>query len=66
MALLDFSNWSARVKARLAEVEHHYDLKVGEMLTVSNTSIEDLQELHSYGWSAAEATACIIENSGLR
>ena len=66
MPTLDFPIWHDRVLARLAEVERVYDLAMGEMLKVSNTSRHDLLELHGYGWTEAEATACIVENAGLR
>lgn len=66
MPTVDFTTWYSRVRNRLAEVERLYDLAMGEMLKVSDTSIGDLTELHGYGWTAAEASACIIENAGLR
>ena len=66
MPPIDFSTWFERVKASLAEIEHRYDLAAGEMFLVANTSSTDLRELHRFGWSAAEASACIIENAGLR
>ena len=66
MPSIEFPIWYDRVLARLAEVERVYDLSLGEMLKVSNTSRHDLIELHGYGWTEAEATACIVENAGLR
>ena len=66
MPVIDFPIWYERVLASLAEVERVYDLRLGEMLKVSNTSRHDLVELHGYGWTAAEASACIVENAGLR
>jgi len=66
MPPVDFTTWYDRVRSRLAEVERAYDLALGEVLMVSNTSPRDLAELHGYGWTAAEASACIVENAGLR
>lgn len=66
MPPVDFTTWYDRVRSRLAEVERAYDLALGEVLMVSNTSPRDLAELHGYGWTAAEASASIVENAGLR
>ena len=66
MPNVDFPIWYDRVLARLAEIERVYELGIGEMLKVSNTSTRDLVELHGYGWTAAEASACIVESAGLR
>ena len=66
MQSIEFPTWLERVKTRLAEVEVQYDLKMGEMMQASNTSTNDLVELHSYGWTAAETTACIVDRAGLR
>ena len=66
MQIIEFPTWLEGVKTRLAEVEQQYDLKLGEMLQASNTSTNDLLELHSYGWTAAETTACIVDRAGLR
>ena len=66
MQLIEFPTWLERVKTRLAEVEQRYDLRLGEMLQASNTSTNDLLELHSYGWTAAETSACIVDRAGLR
>ena len=66
MSTVDFSLWLDRVLNFLAEVETRYDLDQGEMLSATNTSTRDLVELHGYGWSAKETSACILEQAGLR
>ena len=66
MPNVDFPIWYDRVLTRLTEIERVYELGIGEMLKVSNTSTRDLVELHGYGWTAAEASACIVESAGLR
>ena len=66
MQSIEFPTWLEGVKTGLAEVELQYDLKLGEMMQASNTSAHDLVELHSYGWTAAETTACIVDRAGLR
>ena len=66
MTTMDFSLWLERVMNFLSEVETQYDLNQGEMLNATNTSTSDLVELHGYGWSAQETSACILEQAGLR
>ncbi len=66
MTTTDFPLWLDRVMGFLAEVETRYDLNQGEMLNTTNTSTSDLVELHGYGWSAQETSACILEQAGLR
>ena len=66
MTTMDFSLWLERVMNFLSEVATQYDLNQGEMLNATNTSTSDLVELHGYGWSARETSACILEQAGLR
>ena len=64
--IIEFPIWLESVHSSLAEVEQRYDLKNGEMLLASNTSPQDLAELHSYGWTAAETCDSIVDRAGLR
>ena len=66
MSTMEFSLWLERVMHFLSEVETRYELNHGEMLNATNTSTRDLVELHGYGWTARETSACILEQAGLR
>ena len=66
MTTTDFPLWLERVTNFLSEVESRYYLNQGEMLNATKTSTRDLVELHGYGWSAQETSACILEQAGLR
>ena len=66
MAQLIFKVWRKRLIEYLSAVELELDLDQGEILLITNTTEEDLRELHMYGWKASETAYTMIEKVNLR
>ena len=66
MAQLIFNIWRKRLLEHLSAVELDLDLDQGEILLITNTTEEDLRELHMYGWKVSETAHAMIEKVNLR
>ena len=61
-----FQSWKNQLKSLLSRTEASYDLAQGEVLTATETTDGDLQELFSFGWTPEETARTITETLGLR
>ena len=66
MAHLIFNVWRERLIEHLGAVELERDLAQGQILLITNTTEEDLRELHMYGWKVNETACAMIEKVNLR
>ena len=66
MAHLIFNVWRERLIEYLSAVELERDLGQGQILLITNTTEEDLRELHMYGWKVSETAYAMIEKVNLR
>ncbi len=66
MAQLIFNVWFERLIEQLSAVESDRDLDRGEILLITNTTEDDLRELHRYGWTVIETARAMIDKVNLR